>query len=241
MDSNIFKTISYGLYIISTGWEGKKNGYVANTAFQVTAEPPKFGISCHKDNFTAVMILNSQRFSISVLSQNCERDLINKFGYRSGAKTDKFEGTKYISTTEGIPVVTEGSVSWMAFELTETIDMGSHYLFIGLLKEGAMLNDETPLTYSYFHTVFKGIAPKNAPTYLSKEMRKEAAQAKPVSEAEPAKKLQKYECMDCGWVYDPAVGDPDNGVPPGTAFEDIPDDWTCPDCGAEKSEFEPVD
>ncbi|MFC2008711.1 rubredoxin [Chloroflexota bacterium] len=52
--------------------------------------------------------------------------------------------------------------------------------------------------------------------------------------------MKKYECKICGYVYDPAVGDPDSGVAPGTAFEDIPDDWTCPVCGAAKSEFEAV-
>ena len=240
MNPNIFKTLSYGLYIIATESDGKKNGYVANTAFQLTAEPPKFGISCHKDNVTASMILKRKQFSVSVLSQNCNRELINKFGYRSGAKVDKFEGVASFNTPDGIPVVTEGSVSWMAFDLEEAIDVGTHYLFIGLLKEGEMLIDEPSLTYEYFHTVFKGIAPKNAPTYLSKEMRKEAAQpSKP--EPKPAKKFQKYECMDCGWIYDPELGDPDNGIAPGTAFEGLPDDWTCPDCGAEKSEFEPVD
>ncbi len=50
----------------------------------------------------------------------------------------------------------------------------------------------------------------------------------------------KYSCTLCGYVYDPAVGDPDNGVEPGTAFEDIPDTWVCPDCGASKDMFEPV-
>ena len=235
MNPNIFKTISYGLYIIATEWDGKKNGYVANTVFQLTAEPSKFGISCHKDNLTSSMISKRKQFSVSVLSQNCNRELINKFGYRSGAKVDKFEGIASIDTADGIPVVTEGSVSWMVFDLVETIDVGTHYLFIGLLTDGEVLSDESPLTYSYFHTVFKGIAPKNAPTYLSKEMRKEAAPPK------PEKKLQKYECMDCSWIYDPAVGDPDNGIAPGTPFEEIPDDWTCPDCGAEKSVFEPVE
>ncbi len=235
MNPNIFKTISYGLYIIATEWDGKKNGYVANTVFQLTAEPSKFGISCHKDNLTSSMISKRKQFSVSVLSQNCNRELINKFGYRSGAKVDKFEGIASIDTADGIPVVTEGSVSWMVFDLLETIDVGTHYLFIGLLTDGEVLSDESPLTYSYFHTVFKGIAPKNAPTYLSKEMRKEAAPPK------PEKKLQKYECMDCSWIYDPAVGDPDNGIAPGTPFEEIPDDWTCPDCGAEKSVFEPVE
>ncbi|MBP7050852.1 MAG: rubredoxin [Phycisphaerae bacterium] len=51
----------------------------------------------------------------------------------------------------------------------------------------------------------------------------------------------KYKCVLCGYIYDPAVGDPDNGVEPGTSFQELPDDWVCPECGADKSEFEPVD
>ncbi|HEG43517.1 MAG TPA: rubredoxin [Phycisphaerales bacterium] len=50
--------------------------------------------------------------------------------------------------------------------------------------------------------------------------------------------MKKYECTLCGWVYDPAIGDPDNGVEPGTAFEDVPEDWVCPGCGAGKEDFE---
>ena len=53
--------------------------------------------------------------------------------------------------------------------------------------------------------------------------------------------MQKYECVVCSYVYDPALGDPDNGVAPGTAWEDLPEDWLCPDCGVGKDEFEPVD
>ncbi len=53
-------------------------------------------------------------------------------------------------------------------------------------------------------------------------------------------KMSKYECTACGYIYDPAVGDPDNGVAAGTAFEDIPDDWVCPDCGVGKDMFEKV-
>ena len=49
--------------------------------------------------------------------------------------------------------------------------------------------------------------------------------------------MKKYVCDVCGYVYDPAVGDPTNGVAPGTAFEDIPDTWVCPDCGAGKADF----
>lgn len=53
--------------------------------------------------------------------------------------------------------------------------------------------------------------------------------------------MQKYECAACGYIYDPSEGDPDNGIRPGTPFEDIPDDWICPFCEAEKSQFEVVE
>ena len=53
--------------------------------------------------------------------------------------------------------------------------------------------------------------------------------------------MQKWVCTVCGYVYDPEVGDPDGGIPPGTAFEDIPDDWVCPVCGVPKDMFEPLE
>jgi rubredoxin len=53
--------------------------------------------------------------------------------------------------------------------------------------------------------------------------------------------VKKYVCNACGYVYDPALGDPDNGIAAGTAFEDLPDDWVCPQCGVGKDEFEPED
>ncbi len=52
--------------------------------------------------------------------------------------------------------------------------------------------------------------------------------------------MAKYECAICGWVYDPAIGDPDGGINPGTPFEKIPDSWQCPLCGAAKSDFKKI-
>lgn len=53
--------------------------------------------------------------------------------------------------------------------------------------------------------------------------------------------MKKWVCTVCQYVYDPALGDEDNGIAPGTSFEDLPDDWVCPDCGVEKDMFEPYD
>ena len=71
----------------------------------------------------------------------------------------------------------------------------------------------------------RGTTPKTTPVYVE-EKKVEAIEA------------PKYKCTVCGYVYDPALGDPDGGIKPGTPFEEVPDDWVCPMCGAAKSEFE---
>ena len=53
--------------------------------------------------------------------------------------------------------------------------------------------------------------------------------------------MKRYECTVCGYIYDPTKGDPDRSIPPGTPFEQLPDDWVCPDCGATKDMFQPLD
>ncbi len=53
--------------------------------------------------------------------------------------------------------------------------------------------------------------------------------------------MKKYVCTVCNWVYDPAIGDPESGIAPGTSFESIPEDWVCPLCGVGKEDFEPVE
>jgi rubredoxin len=58
-----------------------------------------------------------------------------------------------------------------------------------------------------------------------------------VEQTEAPVEAPRWLCEMCGFIYDPEEGDPDSGIPPGTAFEDIPDDWMCPICGAEKSDF----
>lgn len=54
-------------------------------------------------------------------------------------------------------------------------------------------------------------------------------------------KLKKWMCLNCGYIYDEELGDADEGIAPGTRWDDIPDDWVCPDCGTAKSEFEMVE
>ncbi len=237
MNLETFFTLSYGLYVISAQAKERKNGYVANTAFQVTAEPSQLAISCNKDNLSAQVIAGSGFFSVSVLDQDTSKEIIGRFGYKSGKDIDKFEETQFFESPEGIPVVTEGCIAWFTCKVVKTVDVGTHLLFIGEVLDGDLLEKgKTPLTYDYYHKVLRGRAPKNAPTYI-----KETKQEKPQAEAAKPEKAtgQKWICLVCDHIYDPAEGDPEAGIAPGTAFEDLPDDWACPVCGAEKVDFEP--
>jgi rubredoxin len=108
------------------------------------------------------------------------------------------------------------------------VDVGTHTIFIGELVGADVLKEGQPMTYAYYHQVKRGTTPKTAPSYI--EERKEVAS-----------KMAKYKCSVCGYIYDPDVGDPDGDIKPGTPFEDIPDTWVCPVCGASKGQFEKVE
>ncbi len=231
MNIEAFFNITYGLYIISSGDEKRNNGFIANTVFQVTAEPAQIAIACNKDNLTAQFIQNSKLFSISILKKETKPEILGLFGYQSGKDVDKFEKIEFIKGESGVPIVTEDTIAWFECELVQSFDVGTHLIFIGLiLNNDLIIPDAKPLTYSYYRNVKKGKAPKNAPTYIKKEIKKE----------EITMEKTKYECVVCSHIYDPEVGDPDGGIEPGTAFEDIPDNWVCPVCGAGKEDFQVI-
>jgi flavin reductase (DIM6/NTAB) family NADH-FMN oxidoreductase RutF len=229
MNIEAYFKITYGLYVVTTSHKDKLNGYVSNTVFQVTSEPARFAVACSKDNFTAGLIRQSGFFAVSVLKKETRADIIGTFGYRSGKDLEKFSKCKYILGKTGAPILLDDTLAWIECSVEQTVDTGSHLLFIGKALDGDIL-DATgePLSYDYYRRVKKGKAPKNAPTYVDPEKLKQQA---------PEPFLQKYYCTACGYVYDPVTGDPEHGIPPGTPFEDLPSDWVCPVCGTEKIDF----
>jgi flavin reductase (DIM6/NTAB) family NADH-FMN oxidoreductase RutF/rubredoxin len=233
MDPKALYKIGYGLYIIGARKGEKMNAQVANTIFQITSEPIMVAVSINKKNLTWEYIHDSRAFTASVLAQDTPLAFIGQFGFKSGRDIDKLAGTNYKAGTTGAPVVLDNAVSYLEARLKQEIDVATHTIFIGEVVDAAVLTDKPTLTYEYYQMVKRGTTPKTAPSYI--EVKKEAP-AMPVVEPKPA----KYKCLVCGYIYDPAVGDPDGGIKPGTPFEAIPDNWVCPVCGAAKSEFEKV-
>ncbi len=232
MNKRVFHKVSYGMYIVSSVKDGKFNGQVANTVFQITSDPPRIAISINKENLTHEFIESSKRFSVSILSKEAPLKLIGKFGFKSGRDIDKFKDTKY-EVVDGLPVITEGVIGYLIAEVEEKMDAGTHTVFLGRVIDADITGDGEPMTYSYYHEIKGGKSPARAPTYVDEKELKAAEEKK--------KPAIKYVCTICGYVYDPEKGDPDGGIPPGTPFEEIPDDWTCPVCGASKEDFEVVE
>jgi flavin reductase (DIM6/NTAB) family NADH-FMN oxidoreductase RutF/rubredoxin len=229
MNFAAFFKVTYGLYIVSTGDKKNGNGFVSNSVFQVTAEPPQIAACCNKDNFTAQLIQDTGFYSVSVLNQDASSEIIGRFGYKSGKDINKLEGIGIQFKETGVPIVTQDSIAYFECRVKQTIDVGTHLIFIGEVVSADVLADLDPLTYAYYRKVKRGVAPKNAPTYIDKSKLKPA-----IAKVESV----KYQCAACGYIYDPAKGDPDSRIQPGTKFEDIPDDWICPVCGAQKQDFE---
>ncbi|MDX8341198.1 flavin reductase [Draconibacterium sp. IB214405] len=246
MNFSAFHKLTYGLYVIATEIDGKKYGYIANTAFQITANPSKIAISCHKNNHSAQKIIDSKKFSISVLKKEVDTSLIGKFGFMSGADIDKFQGVETIVAKTGAPIVVDSSVAWFDCEVLDYSDVGSHLLIIAEVVDGDKLSDEEPLTYAYYHAKYKMLSPKNAPTYIDKDKLEDEPEPVIYEEVEEEKHEHTksadgiYSCNICGFQYDPDEGDPSMGIPPGTPFEDVPDDWKCPLCNASKDDFTKV-
>jgi flavin reductase (DIM6/NTAB) family NADH-FMN oxidoreductase RutF/rubredoxin len=228
MDQKALHKISYGLYVICSKKEQKTNGQIANALFQVTSDPQTVAISINKQNLTHDYIENSKCFTVSVLSQETPMTFIGNFGFKSGRDINKFENVKSKKGKNGVPLVLDYSLACFEAEVINEIDVGTHTIFIGRIMDADVLTHDKPMTYEYYHEIKGGYSPKTAPTYSS-------VVDKPEKKEE--KKMNRYICDVCGYVYDPEKGDPDNNVEPGTAFEDVPDDWVCPVCGAGKESF----
>jgi flavin reductase (DIM6/NTAB) family NADH-FMN oxidoreductase RutF/rubredoxin len=232
MNKGAFYKLSYGLYVITSGNEGKSNGQIANTVFQVTSEPPTVAVSINKQNYTHEFIRASRLFAVSILNEATPMTMIGQFGFKCGREIDKFAGIGVRTGKTGVPIVTDHAIAYMEAEVTGELDCGTHTIFLGRVVECDVLDAAAePMTYAYYHKVKGGKSPKNAPTYQKES-------SSPPATPAAAPKAAQYACSVCGYIYDPEKGDPEGKIPPGTRFEDLPTQWVCPVCGAEKDKFE---
>jgi len=231
MNPKALHKLSYGMYVVSSKKDGRFNGQIANTAIQVTSNPVTILVSINRENLTYEYIRSSGVFTVSVIGKDASPVLIGTFGFKSGRAIDKFseKGIEYRLGSLGVPIVTTGTLAYLEAKVIDSLDVGTHTVFFGEVVEADILREGEPMTYAYYHEIKRGLTPSKAATYIAPE------EKPPASLRE---KPAKYKCTVCGYIYDPELGDPEHGIKPGTSFEDLPDSWTCPICGASKLDFE---
>jgi ferric-chelate reductase [NAD(P)H] len=157
------------MYIVSSVKDGKPNGQIANTVFQITSVPATIAISINKKNLTHEFIESSRAFSISILDETAPLQFIGKFGFKSGRNEDKFKDINFKLLGSGCPAVLDNSICCIDAKVVDCFGCGTHTLFIGQMTDSEMLKTGKPMTYEYYHLVKKGTTPRSAPTFISGE------------------------------------------------------------------------
>lgn len=167
MDEKAMFKLSYGLFVLTARQQDRDNGCIINTALQVTADPNRICVVINKANLTHDMILETGFFSISVMSTEADFSLFKRFGFQSGRDVNKFEDfSDYGRAKNGTVFITEGTNAYISGEVEQSIDIGSHTLFISKVTDMKILSEASSATYDYYQ---KHIKPKPEPVGKSKE------------------------------------------------------------------------
>jgi flavin reductase (DIM6/NTAB) family NADH-FMN oxidoreductase RutF/rubredoxin len=228
MDTKAFRTLNYGLYIITAKNDELRAGCVVNTFAQVTSKPAQVSVAINKENVTCGVVQDSGAFEASVLTESATMELIGRFGFRTSTELDKFADTQYAVDELGIPYVTEHAAAHFCAKVVNQIDLGSHILFIGEVVDAEVLSGDAAMTYAYYHKVKGGKTPPKASSYEQPEEATESAEAA-VPAAEPAATegvRYGWKCLACGYVVE---------------MDELPDDYTCPICMVGKEMFKRIE
>lgn len=228
IDRKAFRALSSGLYLITAKQGDHKCGCVVNTLVQVASEPATLSVSLNKQNATTQAILDSGRFAATVVAEDAPMEFIGTFGFHASTEIDKFEACIPAADGADVPYVTEHGLARFSVAVTETIDVGSHYLFVGVVEEAEVLAAGDPLTYAYYHLVKGGKTPAKAATYNGGDEASPAGLNETAAGEPAAGKKIAWRCAICGYI--------EEGYPEG-----LPEGYMCPICGAGRDMFERIE
>ena len=180
MDKRAMYQLTYGLFVLTSAFEGRDSGCIINTAGQVTSEPNRIIIAVNKANYTQELVQKSGKFNISIISEKADFSLFRHFGFQSGREVDKFAAySEAQRSANGIYYVTAGTNGYISAEVEQAIDLGSHTLFIASVNDMEVLSDVASATYGYYQSQIK---------------------PKPVASGEKGKVV--WRCKVCGYTYE---------------------------------------
>lgn len=164
MDHKTMYQLTYGLFVLTSASEGRDSGCIINTAAQVTSEPNRISITVNKMNFTHDLVKQSGKFNISILSEKAGFETFRHFGFQSGREADKFSGYADCKrSANGLYYITAGTNGYISATVEQTLDLGSHTLFIASVDDMELLSDVPSATYAYYQSSIKPKPEKTAP------------------------------------------------------------------------------
>ena len=156
MNTNALFNLSYGLFVLIASDYGKDNGCIINTVMQVTDTPLRISFTVNKSNLTHDFVMNTKKFNISVISESATFDLFKHFGFQSGRQTHKFEDYSDFKTSEnGLPYITTGSNAYISGKVINSLDLGTHTMFIADITDCEIIDDTPSATYAFYHKNIK--------------------------------------------------------------------------------------
>ncbi len=181
MDNKTIYKLSYGLFVL-TAKDEKDNGCITNTAIQVTSEPNRISLAVNKSNYTHDMIIKTGIFTVSIISEAADFELFKHFGFQSGRDVDKFEGFTDCKRVEnGTLAITKGVNGYISGKVINTVDLGTHTLFIADVTDMEVLSDTPSATYTYYQSNIK---------------------PKPQAASADEKGKTVWRCKICGYEYE---------------------------------------
>ncbi len=179
LNSNPLFNITYGLYVLTSNDGNRDDGMILNTINQVAENPNKIMFCVNKRNYSAEVIKNTKKATVSILSTNTPFSIFKNFGFQSGKDVDKFANISYTKRDKnGLLYLTKFTNAYISLDVNEVIDLGSHYGFIATIVETKQLSKEKSLSYSYY---MDNIKPKPARS---------------------EKKINGWICKICGYIYE---------------------------------------
>ncbi len=170
--------LSYGLFVLSAKAGQKDNGCIINTVTQVTDTPKRISIAVNKGNLTHDMILSSGQFNVSILAEDAPFQVFKDFGFCSGRTVDKFQDAPAARSANGLYYLTKYTNGFISARVLQTIDLGTHTVFMAEVTEAKVLRDIPSVTYAYYHAHIKPKPPVAGP------------------------KKKGFVCKICGYVYE---------------------------------------
>ena len=156
MEKESMYALSYGLFVVTVKNGTKHSGCITNTAIQVTTTPNRIAMAVNKTNYTHDVMMETCVFNLSIISEKADFDLFKRFGFASGRDTDKLKGfDDFEMADNGVIYITKGTNAVLSAKVVNTVDLGTHTLFIADVTDGWTLNKDKSATYAYYQENIK--------------------------------------------------------------------------------------